>query len=412
MCLTQRPAAAAAKAAAASPAAAARASKKAKRTPPKTQTPALLFGVGSSAEKETQRVQKKLQQLKELGIELPDQEVMALLRRNCFSVPGAASEYFERLASQERAASRGGDEQSKRRLEQVALRLQTADQGFQVLGSTTMQASVNRQGVQLQVGDELLLQAENAGKKRLRPGLSATASGGIVRIATLQESQIGRLERSLELLLHPLMKSGLVKLGGVCEAPPVSAHMFASFDVTVFVYVSVKAFDVFQEDHENFHLSDQLYNLLQVINGVEAPSLDALASRSTSEAEDPSSQVNPEDLDTLFSECAGADDLHNSADGSYDDPSEHLTQYLNAIQLRDHQKQALRWMLWRENQLRNGISEQESKDPVRSFQNILVAHAELWLTALSLSDVGGTPFFIEELILREPLREKRVFDSP
>ncbi|KAE9121709.1 DNA repair protein [Phytophthora fragariae] len=373
MCMNVRPAATPAKAPTASPAPASRSAKKAKgKTTPAAKSPStsssLLFGVGSSAEKEQQRVQKKLQQLKELSIELPDADLMALLQRNCFSVPVAASAYFERLAQQDSASGGQHDDEAKRRLEQVLQRLETVDhlQSFQVLGKTTMQASVNRQGVQLQVGEELLLQAENAGKKRLRPGMSAnsSASGGIVRIATLQHAQIGRLERNLEMLLHPLMKSELVTLGGVCETAPVSTHMFASFDVTVFVYVSVKAFDVFKEGDANFHLSDQLYNLLQMINGAEAPSLDALASRSTAEAEDPSSQVNPEDLDTLFSECVGANDLHNSADGSDTDPSEHLVQYLNAIELRDHQKQALRWMLWRENQLKNGTSEQESNDPM------------------------------------------------
>ncbi|KAF1784974.1 P-loop containing nucleoside triphosphate hydrolase [Phytophthora cactorum] len=253
----------------------------------------LLFSVGSSAEKEQQRIQKKLQQLKELGIDLPSDEMMALLQRNCFSVPGAASEYFERLTSTGTAAQE--DEEAKRRLERVLQKLENA--------------SVNRQGVKLKVGEELLLRAENAGKKRLRPGLlvSPTASG-IVRVATLQQSQVGRLERNMETLLHPLMKSGLVRLGGVCETPPVSVHMFASFDVTVFVYVSVKAFDM--------------------INGAEMPSLDALASRSSSDADDPSSQVNPEDLDTLFSECVGVNELHNAAEGSDADPSEHLVQYL------------------------------------------------------------------------------------
>ncbi|KAG3030879.1 hypothetical protein PC121_g24479, partial [Phytophthora cactorum] len=335
------------------------------KTPPQSQS-SLLFSVGSSAEKEQQRIQKKLQQLKELGIDLPSDEMMALLQRNCFSVPGAASEYFERLTSTGTAAQE--DEEAKRRLERVLQKLEnvdTEDERFKVLGKTTMQASVNRQGVKLKVGEELLLRAENAGKKRLRPGLlvSPTASG-IVRVATLQQSQVGRLERNMETLLHPLMKSGLVRLGGVCETPPVSVHMFASFDVTVFVYVSVKAFDVFKEGDANFHLSDQLYNLLQMINGAEMPSLDALASRSSSDADDPSSQVNPEDLDTLFSECVGVNELHNAAEGSDADPSEHLVQYLNAIELRDHQKQALRWMLWRENQSRNGVSGQESNNPM------------------------------------------------
>ncbi|GMF55894.1 unnamed protein product [Phytophthora fragariaefolia] len=110
-----------------------------------------------------------------------------------------------------------------------------------------------------------------------------------------------------------------------------------------------------------------------MVNGAEAPSLDALASRSTAEAEDPSSQANPEDLDTLFSECVGANGLHNSTDGTDTDPSEQLVHYLNGIELRDHQKQALRWMLWRENQLKNGVSEQESNDPVRKLLDAMVS---------------------------------------
>ncbi|KAG7376078.1 DNA helicase rad5 [Phytophthora pseudosyringae] len=376
MCLGARPAAASVESAAASPAALAstgRGAKKAKRTPAKSPSPSpspsLLVSVGSSVEKEQQRVKKKLQQLKELGIELPGDETLALLQRNCWSVPGAASEYFERLAKQDALASGGGAaaQEAERRLEQVLQKLEkmaTEDGSFRVLGKSTMQASVNRQGVKLHVGQELLLHAENAGKKRLRPGLSAgSTASGIVRVATLQHAQIGRLERTMETLLHPLMKTGLVRLGAVCEVPPVSSHMFASFDVTVFVYVSVKAFDVFNEGDANFHLSDQLYTLLQMINGADVPSLNALASRSTSEAEDPPSQVDPGDLNTLFSECVGANDLHSSA-GSDADPSEHLVQYLNAIELRDHQKQALRWMLWREDQLRNGVSEQKRNDPM------------------------------------------------
>ncbi|KAH7468451.1 hypothetical protein KRP22_012090 [Phytophthora ramorum] len=332
----------------------------AKKTQSKTQSPSLLFSVGSSAAQEQQRVQKKLRQLQELGIDLSPANLMALLQRNCFSVPVAASAHFERLATQDNAAQK--DEEVNQKLQQVLDKLQTVDQPFRVLGKSSMQAAVNRQGVELRTGDELLLQAENAGKKRLRPGLSSsTASGGIVRIATLQHTQIGRLERNMEMLLHPLMKSGLVKLAGVCEAPPVSSHMFASFDVSVFVYVSVKAFDVFKEGHANFHLSDALYSLLQMVNGAEAPTLDALATRPTEE--DPSSQVNPEDLDTLFSECV-ASDLENTAGGSDADPSEHLVQHLNAIELREHQKQALRWMLWREDQLKNGVNEQESHDPM------------------------------------------------
>jgi hypothetical protein len=132
----------------------------------------------------------------------------------------------------------------------------------------------------------------------------------------------------------------------------------------VFVHLSVKAFDVFKEGHASFHLSDPLYNLLQMIHGAEAPSVDATASCSTAEAADP--PVNPTDLDTLFSECADSTELHNSGGGTGGDPSDHIVQYLKAIELRDHQKQALKWMLWRENQLQDGVTDQERNDPVRA----------------------------------------------
>ncbi|KAL3665939.1 hypothetical protein V7S43_009359 [Phytophthora oleae] len=406
MCMSSRPAVVPAKKTAASPSNGRSAKRsKLKSTPPSQSS--LLYTVGSSAEKEKQRLQKKLQQLKELGIELPQDEMMALLQRNCFSVHGAASDYFERMAMKDSQTTVEGDDKAKRRLKRALEKMETVDESFRVLGKTSMQASVNRQGVQLQMGQELLFQAENAGKKRLRPGMaSSSTASGIVRIATLQHAQIGRLERNMETLLHPLMKTGLVKLGGVCETPPVSSHTFASFDVAVFVYVSVKAFDVFKDGDVNFHLSEQLYSLLQLLNGVETPSLDALAARSTSEADNSSSQVNPEDLDTLFSECVGA----NDALSSDADPSKHLVQYLNAIELRDHQKQALRWMLRREDQTRNGTSELESTDPV-SFSLIAVVWALVTNYTGLDSDVGRTTLPLQQFLLRQPLREKRVIDS-
>ncbi|RLN48531.1 hypothetical protein BBJ29_007408 [Phytophthora kernoviae] len=143
--------------------------------------------------------------------------------------------------------------------------------------------------------------------------------------------------------------------------------MFASFDLSVFVYVSVKAFDVFKEDNTDFHFSDALYSVLQMVNSTEIPAAGAPTPRLTSEVlDDVSAQVNPEDLDTLFSECIGANDLGNTMHGLDTDPSEQLVPYLNSIELRDHQKQALRWMLWRENQLKDGqaIHRQGANNPL------------------------------------------------
>ena len=203
-------------------------------SPKTTKTsPSLLFSVDSAAETQQLRVEKKLQQLKEVGLELSDDAMMALLQRNCFSVTGAASEYFERLLKQDASTAALADKEAERRVEHVLMKLERQDQNWHVLSKRIMHGTVNRQGVQLQAGEEVLLQAENAGKKRLRSGLSTPSiASGIVRIATMQHLPIGRLERKMELLLHPLMKRGLVKLAGVCETPPVSTHVFASFDVS------------------------------------------------------------------------------------------------------------------------------------------------------------------------------------
>ncbi|RLN78962.1 hypothetical protein BBJ28_00011788 [Nothophytophthora sp. Chile5] len=313
------------------------------RTPKKSMGPpavghevpqSLLVSVGSSVEKEAARLHKKVEQMRELGIGLPPNDVVALLARNCYSVQVAACEYFEKMAAAERVTTGGGstrDAEGERRLASVVEQLEVAfemEPSFRVLGRTTMAASLNRSGVKLRVGDQLLLQAENAGKKRLRTGVSAAsaASGGIVRIATMQHSQ-----------------------------------------VRVFVYVNVKAFDIFEESHASFHLSDALYSLLQMVQAAEAPAEAAQSPREAAEtAGDAFSEVNPEDLDTLFSECVGANDLQKSANHLDSDPSEQLVPCLHAIELRDHQKQALSWMLWRENQLRNGEAarDKEADNPL------------------------------------------------
>lgn len=134
--------------------------------------------------------------------------------------------------------------------------------------------------------------------------------------------------------------------------------------MTVFIYIKGSAFDVFTEGNPNFHLSDHLYDLLQKVNGAEAPFADATASQSSSGPDGQSSQVNVGDLDALFSEC-GEKDLHDVADrGDEVDPSEQLVEYLNETKLRDHQKQALRWMLLREDQLEDGAREQQIDDLV------------------------------------------------
>lgn len=165
-----------------------------------------LVAVGSSNEQEAVRLQKKMAQLRELGIDLPANDAIALLARSCYSVPAAVNTYFERLAAGTAAPS-AQDAATERR---VATAREFFESGafvrgpFRLLGCKVMSAMLNRSGVALAVGDRLVLQAENAGKKRLRTGPvstgAASASGaaasslaaGIIRIATAQENALVR----------------------------------------------------------------------------------------------------------------------------------------------------------------------------------------------------------------------------
>lgn len=233
-----------------------------------------LVAVGSSNEKEALRLKKKIDQMKELGINLPSNDMIALLARNCYSVMAAVSAYFEQMAAADASATKM-DAEAERRIASTCSFFENsfAREPFRLLGSRVMSATLNRSSVSMHVGDRLVLQAENAGKKRLRPGAAAgtglspgssasSLSAGIIRVATAQNSlvsnmrklcppivmceisqvcccivwwlnwQIGRLDRDMETIFQPLMKEGLVTLGGVCQSAPTSSHTFASFNVS------------------------------------------------------------------------------------------------------------------------------------------------------------------------------------
>jgi hypothetical protein len=290
---------------------------------PRTAVQAMLAGVGSSREAETRRLQRKVQQMRELGIDLPPAEMLPLLARHCYSVPVAANAYFERMALAD--AGGGGatpDAETTRRIDSLVARFERGRPGFRLLGSADMAATVTRTGTKLRAGQELVLQAENVGKKRLRPGgggrgASSAASGsatsspsaspptavtanGFVRVLDASQAQIGRLEREFEGMLHPLMKERLVVLGGMCRSAPLSTQMFAAFEVTVFVYVSERAFFIFEEEHPQFYLADALYSLLELLK----PKTDSAASDAASAPADAEGSASTADLDTLFSERA------------------------------------------------------------------------------------------------------------
>lgn len=171
------------------------------KTPPskkkKQQQASLLVAVGSSREKETQRVRKKIEQMQEMGIDLPREELLQLLARNCYCVHVAASAYFEQCAMAEPSQSGSGSaplsmqkSEVDRIEKEMEMRTGLTNSSFRLLGSMALAATFARAGAQLQAGDGLIFQAEDAGKKRLRPGASGTSISGVVRISTMQHSQV------------------------------------------------------------------------------------------------------------------------------------------------------------------------------------------------------------------------------
>lgn len=141
----------------------------------------------------------------------------------------------------------------------------------------------------------------------------------------------------------------------------------------MFLYVNTKAFEVFEEQSPLFHLSDALYSVLELINAANAGSSSTEASTSSDDSSEDGSST---DLDALFSDFIGGGDSGVEADDAVD-PGERLAPLLNAIELREHQKVAIKWMLWRENQQQKDYSssgEAESvANPVRCRSAIVVS---------------------------------------
>lgn len=141
--------------------------------------------------------------------------------------------------------------------------------------------------------------------------------------------------------------------------------------MTAFVYVNERAFSIFDEEHPQFYLADALYSLLEMLKPKTDGNTGAVA---VSASADVTGSAHAADLNMLFSECVGSNDMLTTTGGNEQergaDPSEQLAPYLHAIELRDHQKQALRWMLWRErlDQSRAGdeaVDDEDAIDPVR-----------------------------------------------
>ncbi|DAZ99009.1 TPA: hypothetical protein N0F65_011264 [Lagenidium giganteum] len=299
---------------------------------------ALLVGVGSSREQEAKRLQKKLAQLRELGIDLPANDMIALLARNCYCVPAAASEFFEKqlLESAQTTTSVTKEEENA---SENAMELFGAMFGratYRLVGLLVATGTANRSGVSIQSNAMLQLQAEDAGRKR---SLSGSSVAGAVRILTSDGSQIGRLDRELEVLLHGLMKEGLCKVGAFVLSESGSLAIFSSFQIKLLLYVHKDAFDAFEDEHQHFRLSDALFQLLELVRAGNA-SL-AVSRRDTVSEED------ADDVETFLSSFAGVSSIE---EGSENDPADRVVPHLRDVTLREHQRQALRWMAWRENQ--------------------------------------------------------------
>ncbi|TYZ57390.1 hypothetical protein PybrP1_008346 [[Pythium] brassicae (nom. inval.)] len=359
-------------------------------TAQKIQKP--LVAVGSSNEQEALRLQKKIVQLRELGIDLPANDMIALLSRSCYSVPAAVNAYFERMAAGTAGPS-AQDAATERRVTTAREFFESAAfarEPFRLLGSKVMSATLNRSGVSLAVGDRLVLQAENAAKKRLRPGSGSTGAAsaassltaGVIRVATAQNSLVGRLDRDMETIFQPLMKEQLVVLGGVCHAAPASSQMFASFEVLVFVYVSAKAFEIFHEEHPQFHLSDALYTALEMLHIEATGSTTEPSDESANGFASPSEQEKESGLEALFSDVIGSgEDEDDAAHAAATALAAQLAPFLNGITLREHQRIAVRWMLARENQAASSSAKKSTtRDSSKSRAIVVEQVNPMWET--------------------------------
>ncbi|GLE00176.1 hypothetical protein PINS_up008903 [Pythium insidiosum] len=192
-----------------------------------------------------------MQQMRDLGIDLPDAQIEELLARNCYCVHVAASEFFEQQAATETAQDGDAAVLHPRVAEAVAfLESEFLGAPFRLLGRVTMGAALTRAGARLSIGDRVVFQGENVGRKRIRPSnssssatggsppketaetLPAATANGVVRVSSMElDSPLGRLDRDIEVVFHPLLKEGLVVLGGVCVDPPTSSQVFAKFKV-------------------------------------------------------------------------------------------------------------------------------------------------------------------------------------
>jgi hypothetical protein len=142
-----------------------------------------LFPVGSPPGVESEKISKKVKQLQELGINLCHEDLVSLLARNCYSVHAAASEFFEKPTS--------GTTQNEEKFQKSTNYFETnfATDGFHLIGKELAEAYTSRSGLKLERGQQMHLQAEDAGKKRSRSPASSL-SAGVIRVSSFNQMQV------------------------------------------------------------------------------------------------------------------------------------------------------------------------------------------------------------------------------
>lgn len=201
--------------------------------------------------------------------------------------------------------------------------------------------------------------------------------------------------------------------------------------VLVFVYVNTTAFSIFNEEHPQFHLSDALYTALEMMHVASATEAtgadDAISANAVKSL---ASDGKDGGLEALFSDFIGSssdeDEDAEHASGTEKvhavSPGDQLVPFLKDIELRDHQKAAVRWMAARENQNKKSTSANqdasspaEETNPVRCCRAhvlyVLCSKDAFLYCSIASVDVGSAQVPFGRLVFRQSVRESRVATS-
>ncbi|KAF0687975.1 Aste57867_20356 [Aphanomyces stellatus] len=257
-------------------------------------------------------IAKKLQQMREcLGDGVCDDQLKQLLRKNAGSVSFAIASFYETMTQTE-ASSETSKSDSQYWINHV-------DAQDYYLGACTVEAHVTRRD------DDAI----KTGKR-----LELRAEGAILRVMSLKNVVVGRLDEAWESMVQPLLTRNLIKMGANVLDAPLHASVFSRFQLQVHVFATPLLWTTF-EGVDVASLKENMFQLLDAIqtNQVLTPTATLKLAGETH------AKINPD---------AGVDDLYSSSivDNVYDSHKVHAN--LHGITLRPYQEQALQWMLQRE----------------------------------------------------------------